>query len=131
MSRLAAALALVLGFAAAQSCESVTGPVAGDLTLSLVSPNSGSDGAILLTITGPAGMTSASPPPATGLRVFRQGFGSTTHLAVTGPLVNGAILTIGVADVRQVTQYVATIDAVAGRDYALRPRAGYSLMVSR
>jgi hypothetical protein len=131
MSRLAATVVLLLGLSAAQSCENVTGPVAGELTLSLVSPNSGSDGAILLTITGPAAVTSASPPPGTELRVFQQGLGSTAHVAVTGPLVNGTILTIGVADVRQVTQYVATIDAVAGRDYGLRPLAGYSLTVSR
>jgi len=129
MTRLAATLALALGLAAVASCEHVTGPVAGNVTVTLVTPNNGSDGAILFTLTGPAAVTSVSP--GTGLRVFQQGLGSTTHFAVTGPLASGAILTIGVPDVRQVTQYVVTIDEVAGQDYGLRPIAGYGLTVSR
>lgn len=131
MTRLGATLALVLGLAAAQSCGDGTGPTAGELTISLVTPNSGSDGAIRLTITGPTAITSVRPAPGAGLRVFQGGLGPTTQLAVTGALASGAILTIGVADIRKLTQYVATIDEVAGRDYGLRPLAGYSLTVSR
>jgi hypothetical protein len=68
---------------------------------------------------------------AAGLRVFSQALTTTNHLAVTGPLLNGAILTIGVLDVHRVAEYKATIQDVAASDYTLRSLAGYSLSVSR
>jgi len=54
-----------------------------------------------------------------------------TRLAVTGTLTNGAVVTIGVPDTRNLSQYVATIEAVAGSDFQLRPLTGYSLTISQ
>lgn len=121
------ALALALG--GAGSCSSGTGPVAGLLTVSLATPNAGADGAMLLTVTGPSALTSVTA--GTGLVVFSQALSATNHFAVTGPLPNGAVLTIGVADVNQVSKYVATIQDVAANDYSLRAPSGYSLTLSK
>lgn len=128
MRRVWECLAILLVLAGAGSCRDVTNP-AGVLTLSLVTPNPGADGAVLLTVTGPGALTSVTA--ANGLRVFSQALAATNHFAVTGPLPNGAILTIGVSDVNRVGDYQATIQDVAASDYTLRSLAGYSLTVSR
>ena len=128
MRRVAGGLAVVLALAGAGSCESI-GPVAGVLTVTLKTPNPGADGAILLTVTGPAKLTSVTAEP--GLRVFALTLSATNRVAVTGPLQNGAILTIGVADLRQASQYVATIQAVSTNGFQLRPVSGYSLIIAQ
>jgi hypothetical protein len=124
-------LALAFLLAAAGSCidGGPSGPVAGLLKVSLTTPNAGSDGAVLLTVTGPRALTSVTP--ATGLRVFAESLGTTNTFAVTGPLSNGPILSIGVADVSRVQDYRATIQDVAANDYTLRPLTGYSLTVAK
>jgi len=109
-----------------------SGPVAGNLKIQLTSPNSGADSAIVFTITGPAALTSAAP--GTGLRLFAQPLGGTvTRFALTGRLTTSTtILTIGVANVNAVAQYVGTIQGVAQPDYVLRPLPGnYALTVIR
>ena len=121
--------ALAATLAAAASCSDA-GPVAGVLTLSLTTPNAGADGAILFSVTGPQPLASVTAGP--GLRVFLQPSSTVTRCAVTGPLTNGTVVTIGVADVRQVAQYVATIQGVAASaDFQLRALTGYSLTVSK
>jgi hypothetical protein len=95
--------------------------------LSLVTPNPGADGAVLLLVTGPSALTSVTA--ATGLRVFSQALATTNHFAVTGPLPNGAILTIGVPDVSRAGDYKVTLQDVAANDYTLRSLIGYSLTV--
>lgn len=127
MKRLGAVLFLV-ALGAAPSCGDGTGPVAGVLNVGLVTPNNEPAGALVVTVTGPAALMSASP--GTGLRLFSQGLSATARFALTGTLTNGVILTIGVADVRRASQYVATIEQVAGEDLQLRSLAGYSLTVS-
>jgi len=129
MRRFAGGLALALALCGAGSCSNGTEPVAGVLTVTLATPNAGADGAILFTVTGPSSLTSVTP--GAGLRVFSQTLSTTNQLAVTGPLANGAILTIGVADVRAVGQYAATIQDVAANDYTLRSLFGYSLTISQ
>lgn len=130
MRRVPASLVAAFLLAAAGSCSSSTGPVAGVLTVSLATPNAGADGAILLTITGPSPLTSASA--AGGVRLFSEALADMNHFALTGPLPNGPLLTIGVADVNRVAQYVARIQDVAGNDDQLRPSlAGYSLSISK
>ena len=130
MKRLAQALLTATLLVAAGSCSSSSGPVAGELTVSLHTPNPGADGAMLLTITGPQALTSVTA--GSGLRVFSQPPSTTTKLALTGTLTNGAILTIGVADVGKAAQYIATLQGVAASaDFQLRSFAGYSLTVSR
>jgi len=120
-------VALALG-SGAGSCSS-TGPVAGLLTVSLATPNAGADGAILFNVSGPQALTSVTAGP--GLRVFAQPLSTSTRVAVTGTLTNGAVVTIGVADTRTVAQYTATVQAVAAPDFQLRSLTGYSLTVSR
>ncbi len=100
------------------------------LRVELSTPNSGADGAILLTITGPAALTSATA--GSDLRVFGSpSGGSTTRFALTGVLKGGTIVTIDVPDVTKAREYRATIEAVAASDFQLRPLTGYSLTVTR
>ncbi len=122
------ALALT-GGAGSCSSDPGTGPVAGVLTVSLATPNAGADGAILFSVSGPQALTSVTAGP--GLRVFAQPFSTLTRFAVTGTLTNGAVVTIGVADTRNVAQYAATVQAVAASDFQLRSLTGYSLTVSQ
>jgi hypothetical protein len=131
MTRLGGWLLVALALAGgAGSCSSDggTGPVAGVLTVSLATPNAGTDGAILFSVSGPQALTSVTAGP--GLRVFSQSLSTLTRLAVTGTLTNGSVVTIGVADTRNAAQYSATVQAVAAPDFRLRSLAGYSLTVS-
>ncbi|HET7296981.1 MAG TPA: hypothetical protein VFI66_07545 [Gemmatimonadales bacterium] len=129
MKRLAACLLAGLALAGAGSCSDSSGPVAGDLTVSLTTPNPGADAALLLTVSGPQALTSVTAPA--GVRVFAQPLGTVTRFALTGTLTNGAVLTIGVTNVAQVAQYTATIQGVAAPDFQLRSLSGYSLTVAR
>jgi len=122
-------VALALGGAGSCSSDAGTGPVAGVLTISLATPNSGADGAIQFRVTGPVAPTSVTAAP--GLQVFSQPLTIVTRLAVTGTLTNGAVVTIGVPDTRKLSQYAAAIEAVSGSDFQLRPLTGYSLTISQ
>jgi len=119
------ALAAALGLVAA--CDS-TGP-GGLLKVELTTPNSGADGAILLTVTGPAALRSAAA--GSGLRLFAQPLAATNHFALTGTLSVGTILIIGVPDVGQASAYTATIQQVATPSYQLRALAGYALTITQ
>ncbi len=108
----------------------MTGP--GEVKIRLTSPNSGLDSAIVFTITGPAALTSAVP--GTGLRLFQQPFGGTsTRFALIGQLNAGAlILTIGVQDISELSQYSGSITGVALPNYNLRTLpGGYALALTR
>ena len=133
MKRAWAVAALAALMAVGLSCgKEPGGPVAGNLLVRLTSPNSDADSAIVLTITGPAALTSVTP--GAGLRLFAQPLGgTTTRFALTGRLTtNTTILTIGVANVNAVGQYSGTIQGVAQPNYALRPLpGGYALTVIR
>lgn len=111
-----------------------TGPGPGDLKVRLTSPaaNSGLDSAIAFTITGPAALTSATAAP--GLRLFQQPLGGTsTRFAIVGRLTNGGlILTIGVKNVSELSQYSGSIQGVATPSFQLRPLpGGYALALTR
>jgi hypothetical protein len=121
-------LLVALALVGAGSCSNNSGPVAGQLTVSLTTPNPGGDGAVLFSVTGPDALTSATAPA--GLRVFAQPLGTVTRFAVTGTLTNGAVLTIGVANTSKAAQYAATIQSVAAPDFQLRALSGYSLTVA-
>jgi len=130
MNRMAARILAAFLLAGALSCSSGTGPVAGMLTVSLHTPNAGADGAILLTVTGPQALTSVTA--GAGLRAFSEPLSTVTKIALTGPLSDGAIVSIGVADVAKATQYHATVQGVAASaDFQLRSLGGYTLTVSR
>jgi hypothetical protein len=124
-------VALAAALAGAAACLDATSP-GGILkvTLATPTPTPGADGAILLTVTGPTALTSVAA--VAGLRVFAEPLSTTNRFAVTGPLPNGVLLTIGVRDVTRASQYVATIqDVAAATTYQLRALAGYSLTISR
>ncbi|HXF95387.1 MAG TPA: hypothetical protein VNI61_04730 [Gemmatimonadales bacterium] len=133
MIRRVLVLGVALGVLGGLSCKDSTGPVAGTLKVKLTMPgaNSGLDGAILFTLTGPTapGAASAGGP---GLRVFHQALAPTMKVAVTGTLASGAVvMTFAVDDVRQ--RYTATLEQVAATaGYQLRSSLnGYSLSVTR
>jgi hypothetical protein len=119
---------VVVALAGAGSCLDSTSPGAV-LRVTLTTPNARADGAVLLTVTGPTAVTSVATVP--GLRVFAEPLSTTNHLAVTGPLPNGLLLTIGVPDAARASEYVATIQDVAATTYQLRSLTGYSLTISR
>jgi hypothetical protein len=132
MKRIAAVATLALLAGAGLSCGRDNGPVAGNLSVKLATPNSGADSAIVFTVTGPTALTGAIAGP--GMRVFAQTLGGTsTKFALTGRLTqNAVILTIGVANVGAVAQYSATIGGVAQANYQLRALpGGYALSVVR
>lgn len=135
MKRLLGAALLAGVMAVGLSCggkePTASGP--GELKVRLTSPpNSGLDSAIVFTIAGPAPLTSAVAGP--GLRLFQQPLGGTsTRFALIGSLTTGAtILTIGVQDIGEFSQYTGTITGVARPDYSLRVLpGGYALALTR
>src|SRR3989454_3749925 len=121
---------IAVGLSCGGDSTRVSGP--GELKVRLTSPNSGLDSAIVFTITGPAALTSATP--GAGLRLFQQPLGGTsTRFALIGQLNNGAtILTIGVKDLGEFSQYAGAITGVATPSYALRILpGGYALALTR
>ena len=134
MKRLLGMAMLAAVLAGGLSCGDSTGPKGpGTLQILLTSPpaNSGADSAMVLTLTGPAPLTSATA--GAGLRLFSQPLGgTTTRFAITGQLNTGAIVfTIGVADVGAFSQYSGTIQGVVTGNYQLRSLSGYALAVTR
>lgn len=125
-------VALVVAVVAGVSCGDSSGPQPGNLIVRLVSPNSGADSAMIVTITGPAPLTAATPGP--GLRLFQQPLGNTTtRFALVGQLnANATVLTIGVANTGDFSAYSGTINAVALPNLQLRTSlSGYGLAVIR
>ena len=121
---------IAVGLSCGGDSTKVSGP--GELKIRLTSPNSGLDSAIVFTITGPAALTSAVP--GAGLRLFQQSFGGTsTRFALIGQLTIGAtILTIGIKDLGELSQYSGTITGVAMPNYTLRTLpGGYALALTR
>ena len=121
---------IAVGLSCGGDSTRVSGP--GELKVRLTSPNSGLDSAIVFTITGPAALTSAVP--GAGLRLFQQPFGGTsTRFALIGQLTTGAtILTIGIQDLGELSQYSGTINGVAMPNYTLRILpGGYALALTR
>lgn len=123
--------AALLATAVACSKDS-TGPVAGLLKVKLAAtPNSGLDGAVLLSLTGPVIPTGAAAQ--TGFRLFGTPTATTNTYAVTGTLSTGSILfTIDVPDINKFRQYSATVQQVAASsNFALRSTSGYTLTVTK
>jgi hypothetical protein len=132
MKRMFGVAALAVLMIAGLSCGDSTGARPGTLSVRLTTQNSGLDSAMVLTITGPAPLTSATA--GAGLREFHQAFtANSTPFALTGQLNQGAIiLTIGVQDVGAVSQYSGTIQGVAQSNYQLRVLpGGYAVAITR
>ncbi len=122
--------------ALALACKGdATGPTPGALTVNLTTPNSGADGAVMLALSSPA--VPSSVTAGAGLTLWGAPVTTTSaNLALTGTLMSGPILTLQVADTRQVGQYTVTLIQVAASaagNFVLRPAllTGYSVSVTK
>jgi len=125
-------LARILGSAAvlALGCSEPSGPVAGDLVVSLT--GSGPARAVRFRLVG--SRTAVGAPGGTTYRVYAaQPLADTMHVIVVAPpgttLATGPVARVAVPDVRQVGAYVAIVDEVAGATYALQNPAQFTLTV--
>jgi len=125
------ALFLVAAALAAACTNEPAGPQPGTLSVKLTTPNSGADGAMLFTLTGPA--APANLTAASGDTLWGGPFTtSANQIVLTGPLASGTVLTFSVPDVTVSSQYAATVGQVAASSgYALRSLSGYSLAITR
>jgi hypothetical protein len=108
------------------------GPVAGELSLELVTPSS-SDGAILFRVRTPSprefGEVSAE---CTECQAFAYHVSdSELYGVVTGPLASGPLVRIVVSDAGVRGAYLVEIIEVSGRDRRIRSTAGYELRLSQ
>lgn len=111
-----------------------TGPVPGALTVNLTTPNSGSDGAVMLVLTSPVAPNSVAA--GSGLLLWGAPVSSTSaKLVLTGTLSTGPILTLQVNDINKVSQYSVSLQQVAATaagGFAKRNSlAGYSANVTK
>jgi len=129
MKRYALTLAALLG-AALVGGASCSGPVAGDLTVSLRTPNS-DDGAIKVRVTASESKEITGISVAcSGCRLFFEQPSPTELLAVvTGDLVAGPLLRVSVSDTKAPSAYSVQISQVASRTFQLRPTGGYGLTI--
>ena len=123
---LAAALAML-----ACSKGTPTGPQPGTLSVQLQTPNSGADGAMLFTLSGPTTVTNVRA--STGDTLWTTDFSATTtKVVLTGSIGSGVILRFDVPDVNQYGQYLASISQVAkSSDYSMRSLTNYVAFVSK
>jgi hypothetical protein len=131
MSRRLQGIALAVAMVVWACSHSPTGPQAGTLFIKLQSPNSGADGAILVTLSSPALVTNVA---ATGGDTLWTTDYSTTNsrLLLTGPISSGVIAKFDVEDVNLAGEYLVTINQVASSsDYSLRSLSQYVAFVSR
>lgn len=128
MSRRLMGLGLLAG--AGLALGSCSGPVAGDLTVSLVTPNS-DDGAVLVKVTASASNeVTAASAACSGCRIFLEKLSPTELRAViTGPVVAGPLLRVSVTDTRSPSGYTVQVQQVASRTYQVRSTSPYSLTV--
>ena len=111
---------------AACGTDKPVGPVAGELTLNLVSPGS-ADGAILVRVTGDV-------ESVTGLGGYvveaAEVPGGMWRIVVAGTIVPGPIARIRVPDINNSAPYLAIVEQVAARGtFALLSTGGYSVQV--
>ena len=100
-----------------------TKPVAGELVVTLTSPNA-TDGALIVRVVGPVtGVT-----PVGNYRVSLATEGNVTRAIVTGDIASGDLLRVKVPDIAQVGSYSANVEQAASRvDYALFSVSSYAL----
>lgn len=113
---------------AACGTDPPVGPVAGELTLNLVSPGA-ADGAILLRVTG-----EIESVTGVGGYVIESAEvpGGMWRIVVAGTLVPGPIAKIRVPDINDTAPYLAIVEQVAARGtFALLSTAGYGVQVTK
>lgn len=131
MTRVSSRLALAAVLAMLACSKNPTGPQPGTLSVQLQSPNSGLDGVILFTLTGPNPVTNVVA--GAGDTLWSVDFsGNTSKVLVTGSIKSGVILSFDVPDVNAHDQYGVTINQVASSsDYSLRSLINYVPLVSK
>ncbi|HEX4634434.1 MAG TPA: hypothetical protein VH163_11390 [Gemmatimonadales bacterium] len=131
MTRLPLRLVLAAVVAMIACSKSPTGPQPGTLSVHLQSPNSGLDGAILFTLTGPNPVTNVVA--GTGDTLWSTDFsGNTSKILLTGTIRSGVILSFGVPDVNVSDQYIVSINqAASSSDYSLRSLVSYVPLVAK
>lgn len=122
---------LVLAFAGFACSHTPTGPEPGTLTVMLNNPNSGTDGAILLTLSGPTTITNAVA--LGGDTLWTTDFSSTAvRVLLTGSIRTGAVLHFNVPDVNVYQSYLVTVNqAVRSADYGEESLAQYTGYVQK
>jgi hypothetical protein len=107
------------------------GPMAGTLSVRLVNPNNGQDGAAIFVITAPE--VPRAVTAGAGLMLWGGPITTTTSkIVLTGTLSTGTILTLEVDDVRKANQYHVQVLQVAQTNYQVRASlAGYAATVTR
>lgn len=120
---------LALAAAGLLACSDSPGePVAGLAVVSLVSP--GTDGAILVRVTGPGFETPQVAGSGTAL-YWRQVSESEIVVAVFGAIGSGALFRVGIPNQRMTGQYQAAVLQAADRNDAERTDlAGYSVTLA-
>ncbi|HTY07267.1 MAG TPA: hypothetical protein VMC86_12165 [Gemmatimonadales bacterium] len=132
MSRLSRSLLLAAGvIVAGCSADKAMGPQPGTLLVKLQNPNSGGDGAMLLTLSGPTLVTNVAT--VAGDTLWTTDFsGTVSHIVLTGNITSGVVLTFNVPDVNVSAQYLVTVNqAASSSDYSLRALTSYVAFVSR
>jgi hypothetical protein len=132
MNRRTFTVALVAVLAAA-GCGGNEGPIAGELEVRLVTPNT-DDRAILFRLVG--AQTALTAPSGSGYRVLHGApalTGDTVRVVVIAPqsghIAAGTILRISVPDTRKAATYAALVQETASTSYTSRPASGYVLTV--
>ena len=127
MTRALRALALLGVVPLLATCS---GPTAGDLTVSLVTPNS-DDGAIVVKVTASQSKEiTGAAVVCTGCKIFPEQVSSTELRAVvTGNLAAGPLVRISVSDTGAPRDYTVQIVQVASRSYQVRSTSGYALAI--
>ena len=116
-------LVLVLG-----SCKE--GPKAGELEVSLTTPNS-DDGAIQFTATAATPLTITGATAAcAGCKIFLVKISNTQYRGVvTGNVVAGPLMRLSVPDTRVRSSYTIQLNAIASRTFVIRSINGYSTLL--
>lgn len=104
-----------------------TGPVAGDLVVTLTTPGT-ADGAILLRLVGPVEQVQAERNFLVESAALPGGI---TRIVVVGTITSGPVARIRVPDLSLASQYFGLVEQVADRgNFALLSTAGYSVKVA-
>jgi hypothetical protein len=128
------ALGLLIGITLGVGCSGgedlVEPPVPGTLTVNLVTPHA-DDGALLLSVQGPVAPTAITA--GAGLRLFMGSTAptSSTAVVVVGPIANGTLLRVSVPNIRQASEFTASVRQGASSSLEVRSPADYSVSVSQ
>ena len=124
MMRTLAQLLVMLVLLAPACSDATAPPEPGTLVVRLTTPNAG-DAAAIVTLTTPGGVTLGDVVSGSdAIALFHRTSGSTTRIAVFGPLTTGAIVRFAVPNVRDAGRYTVKLVEVADEGNALRPALG-------